>query len=138
MLCFVKAFVVWIVLVYVSINLIGYVVRGLFEVQPQFDKITDERSREFFEREASKSSVANIVITLFFAGATVAFVIALYHYWNIALTSAAVIVMVARLPDLLWEIQNGRDVKQPKGAVYYLAGITILLCFPLTWYALCG
>ena len=140
MLCFAKAFGAWVVLVFVGMNLIGFLVRGLVWVTPSVDGPTD-RVREILESEAKRLSMANITMTLISAVVIVAYLWALNHYWNIALALTAVLTMLARLPDLLWEIRYGKKVSRedmPKSAMYYVALAIMLLCLPLTWYALCG
>jgi len=47
--------------------------------------------------------------------------------------------MLARLPDLLWEIKTGVKVtkgNKPEGVGYTLSGLLPFLSLPLIWYSL--
>lgn len=140
MLCVLKAAFAWLVLTLVGINLIGYVVRGFFP--PALPTDTSEgRLKELLASEARRFHAANNVMTLVGIVLTAAYLFALYRYWNVALAIAAVLVMVSRLPDLLWEIKTGTKVTQenaPQSVIYYVGQLLWLLALPLTWYSLCG
>jgi hypothetical protein len=48
--------------------------------------------------------------------------------------------MLARMPDLLWEIRTGQRVSgtnKPGGVVYTVAAGVYWLVLPLVWYSLC-
>jgi hypothetical protein len=65
--------------------------------------------------------------------------VALYHFWNVSLAVAADMLMVARVPDLIWEIRTEEKVSahnMPKGVVHFVGGLLIWLAFPLVWYSL--
>jgi hypothetical protein len=82
----------------------------------------------------------NVAMTLLFVVLTVAYFFALYHFWNIGLAVSAGLVMVSRLPDLLWEIRTGKKASKasmPKGTAYIVATVLMWLALPLTWYSLC-
>jgi hypothetical protein len=82
----------------------------------------------------------NVAMTLLFLVLTVAYFFALYHFWNIGLAVSAGLVMVSRLPDLLWEIRTGKKVSKasmPKGTACIVATVLMWLALPLTWYSLC-
>lgn len=139
MICVVKAAVAWIILMFVGTNLLGLVVRGFFWAPPPSEGPTD-RVRDLLAQESKRLGAANITMTLFWAAVTLAYVGALYHFWNIALAVTAVLAMLSRLPDLLWEIRNGKKITRgssPRGAVYYAATAIMWLCLPLAWFALC-
>jgi hypothetical protein len=85
-------------------------------------------------------SAGNAVITIISIILAGAYLYALYYFWNALLTVAAVMLMVARLPDLLWEMRTGKKVtpqSRPKGAVYTVTTSLMWLALPLIWYALC-
>ena len=46
-------------------------------------------------------------MTILFSAISIAYFFALYHYWNIGIMTAGLILMFTRLPDLLFEIKNG-------------------------------
>lgn len=140
MICLVKAVGAWAVILYLSINLIGFVVRGFFVVKPEFADL-DGRARDFLEHEAKKRVIAEHATTLTSIVAVIGFIGALAYYWNITLASVSIILMASRLPDLLWEIKNGKKITKsdgPKNAASYIGISIMFLCLPLTWFALCG
>lgn len=82
-----------------------------------------------------------MVFSCFFASA--AYLFALYYFWNVWLAVAGVLIMVARIPDLIWEIKTDwkkgvTRTKRPKGPVYIVAGVLFFFGAPLLiWYSLC-
>src|SRR3989338_8338360 len=101
------AFLGWLALMYVSVNLIGMLVRGLVLVSemkkvlakssPAFRKVADE----FYKpSEEKRTNIAALIFIIVFLGV-------LYYFWNVGVVIAAVLIMVARVPDLLWEMKHG-------------------------------
>jgi len=138
MLCLVKAVGAWAIILFVSINLIGSVVRGFFVVKPEIE--AEGAAREIIEHEVKKSIIAEHSITILSIMATVSFIGALTYYWNMALALVAILLMTSRLPDLLWEIKKGRKITKsdPKSVLSYISVAIMFLCLPLAWFALCG
>lgn len=127
MICIAKAIGAWIILMFVGTNLLGFVVRGLLWAPPSSDGPTD-RVRELFAHESRRLGAANITMTIFSAAVTLSYIGALYYFWNIAFAVTAVLAMISRLPDLLWEIRSGKKVTRgnsPHGAVYNAATATM-------------
>jgi hypothetical protein len=72
-------------------------------------------------------------------GVTFSFLFALSHYWNVGLAIAAGMLMLARLPDLFWEIRNGRPQsihELPKTGIHLVATALTWLAIPVLWYSL--
>ena len=139
MLCILKAIFAWVAMLLVSTNLIGFVVRGLWWTPPTVEASTD-RLRECIARDVRRMTIANAIITLLSIVVAAAYLYALFHFWNGALAAAAVLLMLARAPDLFWEIRTGRKVARsdmPKGTVYSAAPLFCFGALPLIWYALC-
>ena len=134
----VKTIVAWFIIMLISVNLLGYVVRGLlWSPTSMEEKVAKIVFKDMPNREPMTPTF-NFVITLVAFVFTVAYFFALYHFWNIGLLAAAGIIMLSRLPDLLWEIKNGVKVTRtigPKSG--YLFALEFLLSFPLIWYSLC-
>jgi hypothetical protein len=123
----------------VGTNLLGFLVRGFFWSPPANDGPTD-RVRNLLANESKRLSRGNFAITLFSGVITLVYLGALYHFWNIVLAVTAVLAMLSRLPDLLWEIRNDQKITRgnsPKGVVYIIATAIMWLCLPLAWFALC-
>ena len=136
-------------LMYISVNLIGFFVRGLI-VNPDLDllRLKEEGyGDEFIEKslamEYKKNEPAakrsNIIMT------TIALVLILIYFyllslfWNIGVTSIAGIFMLTRLPDLIWEIKNGKKItlkNMPKNTLDYLTTSIDWLALPALFYFL--
>ena len=139
MFCIIKALFAWLIMMLIGTNLIGYVVRGLLWSPPSFENNTG-RVREFLENESQRLSKANVMMTLFGLVLTASYFFALYFFWNVGLVVSAGLLMVSRLPDLLWEIRTGNKItkaNRPKGVVYIMGIVLDWLSLPITWYSLC-
>jgi len=97
----------WLILILIGTNLIGMLVRGLaltFEVNkllsngsPAFRKVVDEFYKPSEEKRTNVTALVLVVVYL----------VILFYFWNVGVVIAAVLVMAARIPDLLWEIKHG-------------------------------
>jgi hypothetical protein len=100
-------FVAWLVLVYIGTNLIGMLVRGLaltYEMKKILAKGSSpfrKVAAEFYKpSEEKRVTLTALLLIVVFLGV-------LYYFWNIGVVAAAVVIMAARIPDLLWEIKHG-------------------------------
>ena len=122
----------WIVLMVASTNLVGIVVRGLIP-NPELDEIASKNvliASEHQKAQRTTNIFASILI--------IAFLSALYYFWNVGLVLAALMLMTARVPDLLWELRNGQklhlsDMQKPK--LSYIATLFSWAALPTIWYA---
>ncbi len=127
----------WLIIMLISVNLLGYVVRGLLWAPPSTDEFKDTALEEFVQQDVNKSQTANFVMTLIPSILAVVFFFVLYHYWNIGLAVAAGLIMLSRLPDLLWEIKNGVKVTKTRGPkLGSIFAMEFLISIPLVWYSL--
>lgn len=129
---------VWFVLMLVSTNLVGYVVRGLFPPSLPVGDSSDGVTA-MLKQEASRYYLASFVIAMLAIGLTCSFLYALSHYWNVGLAIAAGMLMLSRLPDLFWQIQNGipQSIHElPKTGIYFVANVLMWLAIPVIWYSL--
>jgi hypothetical protein len=139
LLCFCKAVVGWLLLMIVGMNFLGLVVRGLIrtpEAQDLDARITDPAVRAFMTQHKS----SNAGFTLFCAVMGMLYLYALSRFWNIGVAAAAVMAMLARLPDLVWEIRTGRKITPesgPKGIPGLLGHLFMWGALPVLWFALC-
>ena len=118
----VMALVGWVVLMLVGTNLVGFVVRGLF---PKWAN--------------TGANILGAVLGLFF-------LYLLFHFWNIGVVIAAVMLMAARIPDLLWEIRHVSETDMgnralvtallPKGGLNMLTTLMDWAALPVLWWAL--
>ena len=100
-------FLGWLALMFISTNLIGMLVRGLVlisevkkliaEGNDAFKKVVAEFYKQNEERRVNV--IASVLIVIY--------LIAVFYFWNIGVVIAAVMIMIARIPDLLWEMKYG-------------------------------
>ncbi len=134
----VKTIVAWFIIMLISVNLLGYVVRGLLWSPTSMEEEVAKIVFKDMPNREPMTPTFNFVITLVAIVFTGAFFLILYHFWNIGLVAAAGLIMLSRLPDLLWEIKNGVKVTRTIGPkLGYLFALEFLLSFPLIWYSLC-
>ncbi len=132
-LCILKAIAGYFILMFVGTNLLGIVVRGL---RPTFKKDSDGNLVSIVDTSSSGS----VIMTILFSAISIAYFFALYHYWNIGIMTAGLILMFTRLPDLLFEIKNGVKINatnMPKKNIDVVLNIFSWLALPLIWYSLC-
>ena len=144
----IKAIIAWGIMLIIGINLIGFIVRTLFWSPPKFDIPLDMSIdhvqlypvKKAFDHEIRRAKFGSKVMALFLLIITAAYLFALYHFWNLGLAVSAGLLMIARLPDLFWELRTGKKVSKsnaPNGAIYILAVFLDILTLPLVWYSLC-
>jgi len=132
-LCILKAIAGYFILMFAGTNLLGIVVRGL---RPTFKKDSDGNLISIVDTSSSGS----VIMTILFSAISIAYFFALYHYWNIGIMTAGLILMFSRLPDLLFEMKNGVKINatnMPKKTIDVVLNILSWLALPLIWYSLC-
>ena len=134
----VKTIVAWFIIMLISVNLLGYVVRGLLWSPTSMEEDVAKIVFKDMPNREPMTPTFNFGITLIAIVFTGAYFFILYHFWNIGLVAAAGLIMLSRLPDLLWEIKHGIKVTKNRGPkLGYLFALEFLLSFPLIWYSLC-
>lgn len=122
---------------YLSVNLLGFLVRGLFS-NLELDRLSKEGS-EFIKKEVEKSQRADKLINIIALVLIVAYLYSLFHFWNIGVLITGLIIMVGRLPDLIWDIKHGKktDPKlMKKNALFYISAFLSWLGLPILYYSL--
>ena len=79
-------------------------------------------------------------MTLLFVFLTIFYLYLLLRVWNIGVPIAAAMMMLARVPNLLWEIPMGQKITRssgPRGAVSILSTLITWSALPVLWLALC-
>ena len=125
----------WFVLMYLSTNLLGLFVRGLF-TDPEIDRLGQEGS-DFVKQEVRKNKRADIWMNITALALIVGFFYLLFHFLNIYALLAAVMLMAGRLPDLIWEIKHGKKINtstMPKNLTYWLTSLLDWASLPMLWY----
>jgi hypothetical protein len=129
----IKAVVGYFVLMFVETNLIGFIVRQLFEVG-----LTDDLNqlKAVFK---SRLRFIDVFVSFFFSIISIAYLFALFYYFNLGVALAGVMLMFTRLPDILFEIKMGQKItfqNMPKNPFDYFCAILQWTAFPLLWYSL--
>lgn len=135
-LSIIKTIVGYFILIFLTANLLGMVVRGIFGKTPN-DEI--EKYHPIIQSEAIKLNRANYFITIIFCLLMVLFYYLLFHFWNIGVVLVAAMLMIARLPDLLYEIRTGVKVTSKTGSKGLLKFIILLIdwsALVVLWFAL--
>lgn len=123
---------------YLSVNLLGFFVRGLFS-DPKLDELKKNQKFEFLKKEVDNFQRANSWTNIISFLLLVVYLYLLFHFWNIGVVAAAVIIMVGRLPDLVWEIENGKKINpelMKKNALYFISAFLPWVAFPVLYYSL--
>ena len=129
--------VFYFILMYLSVNLLGFLVRGLFS-NPELDRLKSEGS-DFIRHEVEKSQRADKWINIIALISIIAYLYLLFYFWNIGVMAVAIMLMAARLPDLLWEIKHGKKIDtktMPKNAPYFITIFLTWGAFPALYYFL--
>lgn len=129
--------VFFFILMYLSVNLLGLFVRGLFP-KLELDRIKKE-GLEHIKHNIKEYQHQQIRITIIALILNITFFYLLFRIWNIGVVIAAIIIMAGRLPDLLWDIEHGKktDPKlMKKNALYYISAFLPWLAFPVLYYSL--
>ncbi len=127
----------YFILMCLSVNLLGLLVRGLFS-NPELDRLKQE-GHEFIKREVEKSQRGEKWVNITALVLNIIFFYLLFHFWNIGVVIAAVIIMAGRLPDLLWEIRHGKKTDPKlmrKNAMYYVSAFLPWLALPVLYFSL--
>ncbi len=129
----------YFILMFLCTNLVGMVVRGFFEDKNLEKLKQNKETPQFIKKEIKKSNIADSIITLLFALINVAFLYVLFAFINIWAVVAALLLMVSRIPDLLWEIRNGKKITKenmPKSPLYIITSIMDWVALPAICYAI--
>ena len=78
-------------------------------------------------------------MTLLFIVISILYIYGLYHFWNIGIMIAGLILIFTRLPDLIFEMKTGDKLNSknmPKRHIDKICTILSLLTLPLIVYSL--
>ena len=125
---------------YITTNLTGMVVRGFFCQDTDFeDFLKKGKPRPYTKMKISMGSRVDKFTTILFSIITILFFFLLYHYLNIWAIIAALLLIFSRIPDLIWEIRNGRKVTMndgPRGGLHSVTGIAVPMALLIFWWSL--
>jgi len=129
--------VFFFILLYASINLLGFLVRGLF-VDPDLERLKKD-GHEFIKNEIRRSQRVDKLVNVIALILNIVYFYLLFHFWNIGVVIVAGMIMMGRLPYLLWEIQHGRKIKpelMKKDVLYYVTSFLPWIGLPLLYFSL--
>lgn len=134
--------VFYFILLHLSVNLLGLLVRGLF-ANSEIDKLKAETKHDFIKEEIEKSERADKWLNVVAFLAIIGYLYVTFHFWNIGVTAVAIVLMLVRLPDLIWEIKTGQELNRvssalsmPKNALHYITAFFTLAALPALYYFL--
>ena len=136
---FATALGAWLILMLVTTNLIGFSIRGLF-TNPDMARLaggsndTAKMLAQQHLRMEKKTSFIALILTA-------AFLLALYYFWNLGVVIAALMLMLARLPDLLFEMKLGRKMQKgdmQRAPFHLMSTVLSWGSLPVLWFALYG
>lgn len=133
----IKTVVFYFIMMYLSINILGFFVRGLY-TNPTMDKLAKEGS-DFIKKEAIRYNKVDKLTTIFALIIFVAFYYLLFRFFNMGVVISAVMIMGGRLPDLIWDIKHGRKTEpslMKHDFWYYMSALMPFLAFPVFYYSL--
>lgn len=139
LLTLLKTLIGWFVLMYLSTNLVGFVVRGVVGEGVYTGSEDDDSVTRNLRKEFLMSPKLNFWLTLASFVASSAYIYGLFRIFNLGVAVAAVMLMVGRIPDLLYEIRTGKKVTPKtasKGLVGLLATLLIIGSLPVIWFSL--
>jgi len=142
--------IIYFVLMFLSINLLGLFVRGLFpntqlnELQIRLKDLDSKNNFEsFIEKEIRKREQGEKFFTVFDLLSIIGYLYITFRIWNIGVTAVAIVLMLVRLPSLLWEIKTGQEfnrvasaLSMPKNALYYINNFLTFAALPALYYFL--
>jgi len=128
----IKAVLTYFILIIIGTNLIGFIVRQILK-----PGLTDDLKQLKVEVRHDLKAI-DVVISIVFMIISIAYLIALYYYFNIGILISGAILMFSRLPDLLFEIKMGQKINfknMPKTPFDNFINILSWLVLPLLWYS---
>lgn len=127
-------FLGWLALVFIGTNLIGMFIRGLVS-NPEVDKLSTE-GEKFIKKLIKEHRATERKVNIVALALIIVYLITLFYFWNIGVVVVALMIMVARLPDLLWEMKHGRAKIKDMPKIYMLTLLIMFVSFPILWYTL--
>lgn len=124
----VAAIIGYFVLLIIGINLIGIIVDGFVHPDLKYQQIPENISEP-----------KSIGLTITFCLVLMAYLFALYNFWNVGIALSALMLMISRIPKLVFESKTGQKhnmIITPKKPVDIFCSLIGWLALPLLWYSL--
>jgi hypothetical protein len=136
LISFLKSLVGYLILAFISVNLIGLALRGVFQSPDFHDITTDDK---YLIKEIRKTQFIDKILTVFSFLLIGLYFFLLYYFINYGIVIVAAILMIARIPHLLYEIRTGEKITNKLISNTKSGTITSILtwlAFIILWIAL--
>jgi len=127
-----KTILAYVTLMIIGTNIIGLLVRGFYIPKRM------ETDNEFINEMQDKAESSNAILNFISVILLIVYLYALNHYWNIYLFLSGLILILSRIPDLLFEIGTGKKINMrdmPKKPLNYFCSFLDWAVIPLIWYS---
>ena len=142
--------IIYFVLMFLSINLLGFFVRGLYpnkqlnELKIRLKELDSKDSfYNFIKKEIIKGEQIEKFISIGAFFGIIGYLYVVFRFWNIGVTIVALVLMLTRLQSLIWEIKTGQEfnpivaaLSMPKDTLYYINNFLTLAALPALYYFL--
>jgi len=121
---------VWLLLMFLGTNIIGFASPSILD-----KRLEEDFGHELINKEAKLLSARSRILGIFLIVAYLAIV----SYWGLALAGAALMLMLSRIRDQIWEIQHGRRIELKDMGYSPLQVVSTLATWaalPVIWAAL--
>ncbi len=132
----------YLILMFLSVNLLGLFVRG-FVVNPELEKLESETKCNPLKKEIKKLKRSDQLINFTAFLSIFGYLYSTFHFWNFGVTAIAIILMLIRLPDLLWEIKTRQEYSRitstlsiPRNLLSYITSFFTFLLIPVLYFFL--
>ena len=118
--------------------MVGFFVRGLAqqnqlkEAAKPIEAVVPGLTRRDLRANAALNVVLGVLCLIY--------LYMLFRWWNWLVAAAGLIVMLTRLPDLLFEIKTDQKLSaanMPQRPIHIFATLFMWLALPLLWWGLC-
>lgn len=139
MACFLIALVGWVALIFIGVNLCGFMVRG-FVQQQQIRQASAPLMGTGAEAEVIRSIRAVVRLNVLGGIACIVYLYLLFIWWNGIVAAVGLVLILARIPDILLKIQGGQEAVRSDGMnPISIATVSVtVLAMPVLWWAACN
>jgi len=128
-----KAIIGWVVLMILGTNIIGFIIRNL--PRPYSNEYGDN---QYLNKEILHQKRASLFLAVVSIIIAIVYFYLLYYFWNIGVSVSAAMVMLSRIPDLLYEMKTGEKItltSMPRRPINYFTTFILWAALPVLWYS---
>ena len=117
---------------FIGQSIIGFLLSGLYvpdRIETDIDVIN-----EIQDKHESRNHIFNFLTVI----VLIIYLYALNYYWNIYLLVSGLILIISKIPDLLFQIKAGKKINVrdlPKNPLNYFCVFLDWAVMPLIWYS---